>query len=266
MDYPFFEKIGLTRQEADVYLSLYKLWSQPASSISNSLWIERTKVYRKLIKMTKMWIVRKTQKHWVTHFFIEDVRDLKKIIWRKTEDTNYLNMNQDRVLSLIEKSKIGEVNVPKITLYEAGEGVNNIFEDIMANIKKQWILTIRIFASNTIEERDAWEKIWEYASNFFKNLEKENIHIDEYIGVGNLLMERIEHYVDSVNLGELPAAKSSINIILVWNILYFVIYNEAPLWIKIENENLTDAMHILFDEIKRFKAMNKKAWQNKKEC
>ena len=257
MDYPFFEKIGLTKQEADVYLSLYKLWTQPASTISNSLWLERTKVYRKLIKMTQMWIVRKTQKHWVQHFFIEDVRDLWKIISNKTNDTNYLNKNKDRVLSLIEKSKVWEINVPKITIYEAWEWVNNIFEDILSNIKKQWILTIRIFASNTIEERDAWEKVWEYASNFFKTLEKENIHIDEYIWVWNLLMERIEHYVDSINLAELPAAKSSINIILVWNILYFVIYNEAPLWIKIENENLTDAMHILFDEVKRLKEIIK---------
>ena len=68
-------------------------------------------------------------------------------------------------------------------------------------------------------------------------------------------MERIEHFVDSTNLSELPAAKSSVNIILVWSILYFVVYNDAPMWIKVQNDNLSDAMHILFDEIKRMKGV-----------
>ncbi len=260
MDYQFFEKIWLTRQEADVYLSLYKLWTQPASVISNALWLERTMVYRKLIKMIKLWIIRKTQKNKIQHFFIEDVRDLSRIIENKTKDTNYLNTNKDRVLHLIEKSKIWEINIPRITIYDAWQWVNNIFEDIISNVKKQWILKIRIFASNTIEEKGVWEKIWEHASNFFKTLEKEKIHIDEYIWVWNLLMERIEHYIDSKNLAQLPATKSSINIILAWNVLYFIIYDKTPIWIKIENENLTDAMHILFDEVKRLgEILNKKS-------
>ena len=253
MDYSYFSKLWLGNDYADIYMTLYKLWTQPASVIANTIWTERTKIYRKLLSMVKMWIIKETQRHKVKHFFIDNVRDLWRLIEKRNKEIDYLNENREIFLSTIEQSKISELNAPKVTLYEAWEWVNNIFEDILSTIKSKWILTIRIFASNTIEERDEWEKIWEYADKFFKDLEKENIHIDEYIWVWNLIMERIEHFVDSTNLSELPAAKSSVNIILVWSILYFVVYNEAPMWIKVQNDNLSDAMHILLDEIKRLK-------------
>ncbi len=257
MDYSYFQKLWLNNEYADIYIELYKLWTQPASVIAKVVDIERTKTYRKLINMVKLWIVKETQKHKVKHFFVDNIWDLQRLVEKKNEDVKYLNQNKTEFFNKIKELKLIQTNTPKITLYESWEWFNNIFEDVLQTVKDKKVLTIRVFASNTIEERYEWSKLWEYANKFFKTLEKENIHIDEYIWVWNLIMERVEHYIDSVNLSELPAAKSSANIILVWNILYFVVYNNAPIWIKIENDNLSDAIHILFDEIKRLKKMIK---------
>lgn len=255
MDYSYFQKLWLDKEHADIYVELYKLWPQPASVIAKYVEIERTRAYRKLLNMSKLWIIKETQRHKIKHFFIDDLWDLQKLVEKKNKEIEYLNKNKDNFFTKIKELKQAQTNTPKISLYESWEWVNNIFEDILQTIKIKEILTIRIFASNTIEERWEWWKMWEYASNFFKSLEKENIHIDEYIWVWNLIMERVEHFVDSTNLSQLPAAKSSANIILVWNILYFIVYDNAPIWIKIENDNLSDAIHILFDEIKRLKKL-----------
>ena len=258
MNYQYFEKLWLNKLQADIYLVLLKTWNQPASVVAKRMWVERTKVYRYLLQLVKLWIVKKSKKHNSQTFFIDDVQDLKKITRSKSKELEYLEENEDKVISLIEKSQSTNLNLPKITLYEAWEWVGNIFEDILNNIKKQNLLTVRIFASNTIHEKDVWWTVWEYASNFFRTLEKEWIHLEEYLWVWNQIMERIEYYMDSKNFPELPAANSSINIILVWNIVYFVIYNEAPIWVKIENENLADALHIMMDEILRLKEMLEK--------
>lgn len=253
MNYIFFQKLGLGKLHTDIYLALLKSGNQPASVIAKRMWIERTKVYRYLLELVKMWIVKKSKKDNSQTFFIDNVEDLKSITKSKASELKYLEENQDEIIEVIKKSKIWNTKLPKISLYETWEWVNNIFEDILNNIKKQELLTIRIFASNTVYEKDVWWTVWEYASQFFKSLEREWVHIEEFIWVWNKIMERIECSTDSKIFLKLPASSSSINIMLVWSVVYFVIYNEAPIWIKIENENLADALHIMMDEIAKSK-------------
>lgn len=50
----YFRELGLNKKETEIYLSLYKLGTQPASTIANHANIERTYTYKALIKFTKM--------------------------------------------------------------------------------------------------------------------------------------------------------------------------------------------------------------------
>jgi len=250
MDYLFFEKIGLSKVQTDIYLVLYKLGTQPASIVAKYLSLERTKAYRNLLKLVKLDLVKTTHRNNIQVFFVENVINLKKLISRKVNDLNYLEKNQASIVEAIKCVKIENTNIPKVTLYDNSEGVSNIFEDILINAKKQKLLTIRIFASNTYEEQIENIKISQYASDFFKALKKERINTDEYIGIGSLVIERIAHLNNS-DLLKMPATKSSTNIILVGQTLYFVVYNNVPMGIKIENENLADAFHALLDETKK---------------
>ena len=255
MDYPFFERLWINKMQAEIYSMLYKLWSQPASVIAKQLWLERTKVYRNLITLTKLWVVKKTTKNSIQYFFVRDIQDLERFVNKKVESLEYIEKNKLRILDEIQKTKLETSNLPKISIYDNSEWVWSIFDDILSSVKAQKLLTIRMFASNTYIEQNQNIKAEEFAKKFFDNLSKEKINIDTYLGSWNLIMERIDTGFDSLSIWELPATQSSINLILVWKIVYIIIYNKTPQWIKIENENLADAMHILFDTAKKFDYM-----------
>lgn len=258
MDYLIFEKIGLNRMQYDIFVALYKLGSQPASIIANYIWIERTKVFRNLIKLTSLWFVKKTQKNWVTVFYVKEIEDLERYIDKKVEGLKYLNDNKSKLVENLKKIKFENSNLPKISIYDNSIWVWDIFDDIIQNIKKQKLLTIRLFASNTHLEQNENIIAAEFAQEFFIKLKKDKIYIDTLIGSGNLIMERIDTNFKNIEISELPATQSSINMILVGKIFYVIIYNKTPQGIKIENENLADALHILFDTAKKYDSLLEK--------
>ncbi len=259
MDIPFFEKLWMTKSQAEIYLWLYKLWSQPASIVAKQLWLERTKVYRNLLTMTKMWIIKKATKNGIQVFFVNDIQDLSRFVDRQVESLSYIENNKLRIIDEIQKTKLETANLPKISIYDNSEWVWSIFDDILSSISLQKLLTIRMFASNTHLEQNENIRAEEFAKKFFDNLNKNKIHIDMLIWSWNLIMERVDTFFDWRNIWDLPATQSSINIILVWKTLYIIIYNKTPQWIKIENENLADAMHILFDTAKKYDLLMNKS-------
>ena len=252
MNYNFFEKLGLSKTQSEIFLTLYKFGSQPASIIAKQLGIERTKVYRYLLRLVELWFIKKTQKNWVQIFFVKDINDLERFIDKKIENYNYIADNKNKILDEIKQIKLENSNLPKISIYDSSEWVWDIFQDILDNIEKQKLLTIRMFASNTYLEQNENIKASEFATSFFSKLKKDKIHIDTFIWSGNLIMERIDTHFKNIDISDLPATQSSINIILVGKIFYVILYNKTPQWIKIENENLADAIHILFDTVKKF--------------
>lgn len=60
-------------------------------------------------------------------------------------------------------------------------------------------------------------------------------------------MERVQHIVDSMNIQDIPATQSSINVILVGKAVYVVMYDKSPMGVKIENDTLGDIFHLLLD-------------------
>jgi hypothetical protein len=108
-----------------------------------------------------------------------------------------------------------------------------------------------MFATNTYLERNEDETAGKYASDFFAKLREKWVRIDTYLGSGNLLMERVHRVLDSMNIEDIPATGSSINIILVGKIVYLVIYNKSPMGVKIENDTLGDVFHLFFDMVEK---------------
>lgn len=104
-----------------------------------------------------------------------------------------------------------------------------------------------MFATNTYMERNEDETAGKYASSFFEKLRTSGVRMDTYLGSGNLMMERVQHIMDSMNIEDIPATGSSINIMLVGKTVYFVMYNKSPMGVKIENDALGDVFHLLLD-------------------
>lgn len=57
----FFTQLGFTEKEAEIFLALYKLGTKPASSIASYLHMERTSVYKSLLKLTQEGVVLETK-------------------------------------------------------------------------------------------------------------------------------------------------------------------------------------------------------------
>ena len=89
----FFTQLGFTDKETEIFLALYKLGSSPASTIAKHTHLERTNVYKTLLKMANEGVVLTTQHHGVKHFFVPDASILKKYMETKKEQLQKLEDN-----------------------------------------------------------------------------------------------------------------------------------------------------------------------------
>lgn len=127
------EEVGLSRIEADAYLTLLRTaGAQPASVIANRMNINRTTAYKALINLAGTGLATKTMRHGIICFFAEDPEDsLKNLIEEKRrvlDDANSAVM--DALPSLIVGEE-GSPHLPKIRYYEGIEGLKQIYELVL---------------------------------------------------------------------------------------------------------------------------------------
>jgi sugar-specific transcriptional regulator TrmB len=60
--YDYFSELGFSQKEAEIYLTLYKLGMQPASTIAKYVQLERTSVYKTLMFFVEKDLVLVSQK------------------------------------------------------------------------------------------------------------------------------------------------------------------------------------------------------------
>lgn len=250
----FFKKIGLKQKDWEVFLALYKLWTQPASVIAKNLNLERTLIYKILVNLTKENLISETQKNWIKHFFISDISILKKYIKNKI---NYFEKIEDNLnLVEIELKRLNphlKSQIPKISIFDWTNWIKNLFEDIYEIIEKNNYISIKLFASNTIESQSFWvKKMSDFWDDLFEKLKNKKVSIDTFIWNWMEIMENIniKTEINLENLKDLPAWNSSINIFVVWQIVYLIIFKETPFWIKIESEDFAQSMHFILENLK----------------
>lgn len=130
--YQVLSNLGLQDKEPDIYLTLIKMkGAQPASLIATRANLNRSTVYKGLLKLTKKGLITKTQKHGVTYFFAEDPEgQLKSIVDEKQKQ--YDLMNQVILESIpLFISNDTQGNLPKIRYYEGIEGIKQIYEIVL---------------------------------------------------------------------------------------------------------------------------------------
>jgi len=115
----FFTQLGFTSKETEIFLTLYKLGSSPASTIAKHLNMERTTVYKTLLKMADEGVVTTTQHQGVKHFFVPDVSILKKYMHTKKEQLQNLEDNFGLVENeLSQYNQQRYSHIPKISLFD----------------------------------------------------------------------------------------------------------------------------------------------------
>lgn len=89
--FDYFQSLGFSQKEAEIYLALYKLGTQPASVVANYTDMERTHVYKILVELAQKNLVSVTEKGGVKNFFIPDIGVLKRYV--ENERTKYEKMH-----------------------------------------------------------------------------------------------------------------------------------------------------------------------------
>ena len=248
----YFKNIWLKQKEIDIFLALYKLGLNPASSISKYLNMERTYVYKTLLKLTKLNLVLETSKSWIKHFYIPDSHVIERFVNKKIEKYSYLMQDFTNIKTQLEQYKQDEnkSSIPKITIFDWIDGIENLYNDIYENIVKNWYISIKLLSTNTFDTQTSLNmNLKEKSKSLFKRLAEKNVTVETYLWNGISTMEEIVKTTKIENLFDLPASNSAINIFVVGKVTYFIIYKKNPFWIKVDSEDLSWAMHFIFDKL-----------------
>jgi len=125
--------LGLQEKEPEVYLALLSTPGvQPASVIAKKTDLNRTTVYKILMKLTKMGLATKTMQHGIICFFAENPdKRLEDILERKRKNLEILNDNLLVMMPEIKNMRKQEMLMPKMRYYEGIEGIKRVYRDTL---------------------------------------------------------------------------------------------------------------------------------------
>ena len=126
-------QLGLTDKEPEIYLTLLKTHgAQPASIIATRAGLNRTTVYKTLMKLAKKGLITKTQRHGIICFFAENPDShLENLLSKQEKKLELLSQNLGAILPDIKNMQRHELLMPKMRFYEGLEGVKRIYEDTL---------------------------------------------------------------------------------------------------------------------------------------
>lgn len=247
----YLKNLWLSRREAEIFQTLLVLGNKPASTIAKYLWYERTSVYKILQRLTKENLVYETYKNGIKHFFIPDINVLKNYSEEKTKKYQKLSRDYDTVKTQLESlwSK-KEHDLPTITLFDSSQWIKNMHKDILETTLSHKYISIRLFASNIVDSQiHISDEMKQSSEELFRNLQEQKVSIESFLGNGIMLMENISKTHDIWIISQIPASNSAINIYLVWQSIYIIIFKDSPFWIKIESTDLASTFHFLLDNV-----------------
>lgn len=244
------ESFGFTKTQSEIFLFIYRYGAKPASTVAQAIWIERTNTYKSLQVLVKKWFIAETNKNWIKHFFVanKNIFNNKLEEQKKELEEQFKKLPQlEAALSSLDEKRISPL--PQMRFFEWKSWINNLFDDILNTVIQKELLVIKMFWSNTFESQsNSTINLSDYTWSFFENLTKKWIHIDAYLWNWILILESIFKTNKFDNIKNLPADNASINLFIVWNTIYILIFKQVPFWLKIESIELSNMLHFLLKQ------------------
>lgn len=212
---------------------------------------ERTNTYKLIQVLVRQGLVAETTKKGVKHFYVPN----KEVLRQRIEQHKKEIETQEELLPMIEheltkfdKQRISPI--PKMRFFEGKSGMASLFDDMWSLIQKRNYVMIKCIASNTLESQSTSQhQLHDYAAEFFEHIEKHQVHVESYLGNGILTLEQIMKTHDMQVLPGLPAGNAAVNVFVVGDTLYLIIFKQVPFGLKIQSEAFADMMHFLLKQI-----------------
>ncbi len=249
--YSLFEKMWYSKKRAEIYVLLHKLGSKPASTIAKILWEERTNIYKTLQAMVKEWLVAETNQKGIKYFFVASKDTVSNIIQhrKKTiEQTEKMIPVVEAELNELTKNNL--FNLPPMRFFEWKDGIKKALDDIIMVLDEKWYRIIKFFSSNTLDSQSvSLLSFGDYANEFLDELKKKEIIIDWFLGNGISILETIIKTKDIHDIEDLPAWYSTTSLFVVGDCLYFFLFKQVPICIKITDDWVSDIINLLLKNI-----------------
>jgi len=200
--------------------------------------------------MSEDGIIAQTRKSSTTHFYIPDESPLLSYIIRHQARWSGLADRYPIIQTQLQSLRTWSlVTTPKIQLYDGSSQIAHLFHDIQHEITRQWLLSINVFATHTFQEQIISDKIVsDYLGSLVQYVDDHHIMVHNYVAEWWLIMEQIRSYPGIEKLWELPAGDHALNIMIIWQIVYIVIYRGSPIGLKLSSPEFARAINFILSQ------------------
>lgn len=244
----YLSKLGLTEKEVAIYTALNVLGIQPASVIAKHCKLDRVTTYKNLKKLNNRGFVKMYSRGNVQCFGVGEITALHSMLQEKLESTREL-LNEFDTVSQILKSLQSTIQlVPQIQIFEGETGIKNFFRDILFEIQDGNLKQVRMFTSNTFEERLGEIPLSKFIKEFFREIKKSRVDLEIFEAVGGFIPECVRKVsFTEFDPEKRPAARGTTNIFLVGSVVFIACYKTSQIGLKIKQSEISQIFHFLFD-------------------
>lgn len=131
------KKIGLTENEARVYLALLELGSETAQEVAKKAGVKRATTYVQLEALMKMGLVTSFEKNKKTLFRAEDPEHLVKITEREKKLAHERENALEEILPELGKLYLSSGERPRVRFFEEVEGLKTMQAEFLKSGAKE---------------------------------------------------------------------------------------------------------------------------------
>lgn len=226
--------LGLTNNEAEVYLILLRLKEAKAYDIAKHTTISRSHVYDSLNALMRKGLVNYITKGKTKLFRITDPNNLINIVKEKEE--SILKQKEELTKKIKELKEKEAITTSKVEVYEGIEGIKYILNDIIKDgIGKRYK---EILVMNSFSKEEFIKSVPEYVWERFWNLRKKyRILSRQLFSEGKKITKH--PYVKAKVLPKEYFNNKVVHSIYGNKMIYFI-FTLKPLVIRIESEEVSE--------------------------
>lgn len=129
--------LGLDEKEAQVFLSLSKLGSSPASRVAKDTSITRTHVYDLVEALERRGLVTETEMRGIKRFEAIDHAGLMAYLSRRQQEMRLLEKQLAQTAGIFSQLRAHELQRTRVRFFEGFNGMRTIYEEIRRDLETQ---------------------------------------------------------------------------------------------------------------------------------
>jgi len=234
MEYAELKQLGLSENEIKVYVALLELGNSKVDAISKRVPLPRTTIYGILKSLLEKGLVSFVIKAGIKHY---EATEPKRLFITEQEKLQALQ----KIIPNLEQIRQTVVKKPTIEMYEGGEGIKSVYEDILR--AKQTVFSF----GNT---RLLFELLEYYIPNYIKKRIKEKIKfyaITEKSETSMELRKRDKKELRETRFSSQIETMASATYIYGNKVAILTLLKKEPVGVIIENEEISSSQKIIFD-------------------